>query len=1164
MKSTKLFFWSALVFVVPGALPAAEQPPSFSKDIRPFFIRYCSECHNSKKMKAGLELETFESLMEGSDSGPVLVAGKPDKSKIVRLVEHKDHPFMPPKESRQPKADEVKLLRAWVAAGAKNDTGKIKVVIPDIKPRVKTLAPVAALAYRPDGKLLAAGGDKEVTLLDPASGDVVAKLPWQTGKVTALAFSKDGKLLAVASGTAGTSGEVRIYTVPPGGRPAAKPDHTLAAHQDIILDLAFSPNGRYLASCGYDRLVKLWDVNTGKEVHRLKDHSDAVYSVAFSPDSRLLASASADRAVKVWDVATGNRLLTLAESTDWVYAVAWNPDGERLAAAGVDKSIRVWKVTARRGKLAQSVFAHEGAVTRLVYSKDGKTLYSLSEDRTVKSWDAGRMVERKVYARQPEAVLSLAVRPDQKQLALGRYDGKALLLDAATGKVVAQPLPVKPKRPQLHNLTPSEGRAGAVVRVTFTGKYLEGAVELTSTLPGVKAKFLGEGKTATCLQADVTIPASANAGVYKLGLKSASGQSAQLPFTVDLFPLVREKEPNDSPTTGQEVTLPVSIAGAIGKPGDLDYYRFRAKAGQQIGIQVVNTTASGPALQPFLRLTDARGKVLAESTNGLLGFTCPKAGTYAVGVRDREYRGHAGMSYRLHVGDLPIVTAVFPLGLRRGTEADIRIEGVNLGTVRTVRVKAPAKAAPGTRLPVPVTVSGRTLLGNPTVVVGEFPEVVSGPKNRAVLAVPGTANGRIAKPGATQTWRFRAKKGQRLILEVHARRLGSPLDSYIEILDGRGRSVPWVTLRSLAKTYVTFRDHDSVGPGIRIEAWSELAINDYLLVGSEVVRIKELPRNPDDDCQFFSRTGRRLGYFGTTPTHHSMGTPMYKVAVHPPGTRFPPNGMPVVTLYYRNDDGGPRQGKDSRLFFDPPADGEYQVRVGDSRDEGGSAFAYRLAVRPPHPNFTVRFNPPGPSVWKGGAVPMTVSADRSDGFGGEIAVRLENLPPGFSAPATSIPAGEDSTTFALWADATAKTPAKTSALKLVASASIGGKKVVREAMGGVVKALEPGDLVTTTAASEVTMQPGKQVRLRVKIDRRNGFAGRVPLDVRGLPHGVRVLDIGLNGILITEKENTRTIVIYAEPWVKPMAHPFVVLSRSERKGTEHAAKSVLLKVVAAK
>jgi hypothetical protein len=82
----------------------------------------------------------------------------------------------------------------------------------------------------------------------------------------------------------------------------------------------------------------------------------------------------------------------------------------------------------------------------------------------------------------------------------------------------------------------------------------------------------------------------------------------------------------------------------------------------------------------------------------------------------------------------------------------------------------------------------------------------------------------------------------------------------------------------------------------------------------------------------------------------------------------------------------------------------------------------------------------------------------------------------------------------------------------------------------------------------------------VKIERRNGFKGRVPVEVRGLPHGVHVLDVGLNGILITEAETSRTFVIYAEPWVQPTTHPFVVLARSERKGTEHAARSVLLRV----
>jgi hypothetical protein len=86
----------------------------------------------------------------------------------------------------------------------------------------------------------------------------------------------------------------------------------------------------------------------------------------------------------------------------------------------------------------------------------------------------------------------------------------------------------------------------------------------------------------------------------------------------------------------------------------------------------------------------------------------------------------------------------------------------------------------------------------------------------------------------------------------------------------------------------------------------------------------------------------------------------------------------------------------------------------------------------------------------------------------------------------------------------------------------------------------------------------------VHIERRDGFKGRVPVEVRGLPHGVRVLDIGLNGILVNEKETKRAIVIYAEPWVQPTAHPFVVLARREGKDSEHAAKSVLLRVAGSK
>jgi WD40 repeat protein len=1138
-----------LLFLAP--MISAAEPPSYGQQIRPFFAKYCLECHSGKAAEGGLDLSNHKTLLGGGDHGPVLTPGQAEKSRIVRMLEGKTKPAMPPKKAKQPTLAEVALIRAWVDGGARDDGKTVVVILPEILPRLATHAPLSALAYRPDGKLLAVGSHTRVQLVDPQTGDLRGSLPGQTDRVTALAFSPDGQVLAVASGKVGASGEVRLYRAALDKLPGEQPGMILA-HQDLIYGLAFSPDGKLLATCGYDRLIHLWDAATGKRVKDLRDHSDAVYAVAFSPDGKLLASGSADRAVKIWDVANGVRLHTLSESTDWVYTLAWNPLGGQLAGAGVDKSIRVWEVSAQGGKIVRSVFAHEAPVTRVIYSADGKTLYSLGEDRVVKAWDAARMVERLVYSRQAETVLSLAVRSDQKQVALGRFDGVLSLLEEATGKVQGEPLPIKPKPPVLDKITPSSGVQGRTLPLWLEGANLDGA-EVVTTIPDAKAGVVANR------EAQLAIPRQTAVGVYQISVKNAAGQSVTRPFTVDRFPLVEEVEPRASARTARTIPLPATIVGKIDRAGAVDFYRFEARAGEEIGIQALTGTV-GSKLEPILQLADGEGRVLLESSNGLLGYTCVRAGTYAVGIRDHDYRGDQTMHYRLYIGDVPIVTGIYPRGMQRGTKADVALDGVNLGTSRKVHVKVPADAGPGTRFPVAFKAPGGTPLGTLDVVVGEFPEVIDPVQDRT-LPVPGTANGRLMHAGASDVWKFQGRKGQRLILDVEARRAGSPLDSSIEILDSEGKLIPVATLRSVAMTYVTFRDHDSASTGIRLENWNDLAVNDYVFVGGELIRIRELPRGPDDDCQFFSARGQRIGFLGTTPTYHSLGQPMYKVMIHPPGTTFPPNGLPVVTLYARNDDGGPGHGKDSRLVFDPPTDGVYQVRIRDTRGQGSPQHVYRLTVRTPQPGFNVSFSPTAPAVSKGSGLPIGVVAERLDEFDGEIHLKLENLPPGLSAPETSILPGEITTSFTLFAEPGATLPAKPAPLKLAARAKIGGQDVIREVVGNVPVLNEPGDIAAITEQSEVTIKPGAETRVNVRIERRNGFTGRVPIDVRGLPHGVRVLDVGLNGILVTEKDTTRTFVLYAEPWVKPTQHPFVVFARREGKNTEHAARSVLLKVL---
>ena len=201
----------------------------------------------------------------------------------------------------------------------------------------------------------------------------------------------------------------------------------------------------------------------------------------------------------------------------------------------------------------------------------------------------------------------------------------------------------------------------------------------------------------------------------------------------------------------------------------------------------------------------------------------------------------------------------------------------------------------------------------------------------------------------------------------------------------------------------------------------------------------------------------------------------------------------------------------------------------------------------------------GASVWKDGAIPVAVTITRRDGFDGPVRVRLEGLPAGFHAPESFVEAGHTTTAFALSADAGATIPAD-ARIKLLAHSTINGKEIVHEAAGGLPTLIESGEIVPLVSATEIAIKPGQESRFVVDIVRQGKFTGRVPVEVRGLPHGVRVLNIGLNGILINERESRREVVLYAEPWVKPMEHPIVVLARSEGKNTEHAAKSVLLKV----
>ncbi len=1013
-----------------------------------------------------------------------------------------------------------------------------------LAPVVAAPPPVSAVAYSPDGKLLAAG-TRGTAFVFNAKNEPVAELTGQTQRVTALAFSATH--LAVASGEPGKSGIVKLYTL------AKLTDNpvTVTAHKDAIYTLAFSPDGATLATAGYDRAVHLWDVaKPDKPLRTLADHSDAVYSASWHKDGKLLATAAADRSIKVWEAATGKRLYSLTDATDWLYSVAWSADGKRLAAAGVDKSVRVWTADEKGGKLEHAAFAHSAAVLKVLWNADSTALFTAGDDKIVKKWDAAKLTETATFPARPETFLSAALAPDGKAIAVGRFDGVLELLDTTTGKPTATLLPAKPKPPAVGDVSPKSALRNTPTTLTLTGIGFDTAKEVTAN--GVALKLLPDGRTATSMKAEFT---PSTVGPVSVVAKGEGGDSMPTRVWVDRFEVIPEPKKTDSARTADVIPLQRTVAGKLDRAGAVDYFRIELKEGEEVGVQVIAADPKG--FDPVVTILDAKGTIVAEGS-GATGFRATEDATYAVSVADKELRGGSASEYRLHVGRVPVVTRLSCLGVRRGEATEVFVSGVFLNDADTRQtMTVPADAMVGSRVPIPMPMqAGEMPLGLPTLVVSEFPRATVLRGKGVVIDVPGTHDDVLLKHSA-EVW-FTAKKGQRLVVEVEAARLGSPLDSHIEIVDAKGQPVPRSVLRSVARTLTTFRDHDSANPGIRLDTWNELKMNDYLYGRGELLRIKDLPRNPDDDCQFVQVGGKRTGALGTTPVHHAQNAPLYKVELHPPGSTFPDNGMPTFDLPYRNDDGGAGFGKDSVLHFDPPADGEYKVRLTDTRGNSGPSYAYRLTVRLPRPDFTLSVSPQNPSVWKNGGVPITVTATRSDGFTGPIAISFDGLTAPFTLPATTIEAEQTTAVVTLFADGdTTKAPA---AYKAVGLAKIDGKDVKHEATGGTPTLRDPGDLVTTTNAAEVAIQPGQEAKLTVKVARQGDFKGRVPIEVRGLPHGVRVLNIGLNGILVMPDQTEREIVLYAEPWVTAMNVPVVVSARSERKGSEHAAKSVAVVV----
>ena len=813
------------------------------------------------------------------------------------------------------------------------------------------------------------------------------------------------------------------------------------------------------------------------------------------------------------------RVALTAAAREPIYTVTWNPAGTHFAC-GRQGKVELWD--AHQQQIVFQADDCRGAVMQVRFSPDGKRLYCAGGEPAVTgelrcyAWPEGQL--QWTSRGHTDAMISLAVQPQGEVIATGSYDRSILLWDAHDGRLLGE----------------LSGHHGSVNALDFhpRGRWLASAAE------------------------DKTV---------KLWDVSRQQRLATL------------SEPTQSQT-----------AVAFHPEG-----QWLVAGGQDKRIRVWDVTQRAESGNPPLLYTrfahDAPLLALAFDPAGELLFTTAedqlcKAWETATFTQLRSVSREQDWVSALAVAAAPPRLLIARLdGGWQIHPAQIDRSGLQIDEpfklLPTPPTTAITRNETGT---VESAADAAVAETEPRAAATQFMEAEPNdrPDQAQQLTIPAEVQGVLhSEHGADiDLYRFPARVGQTLVLETRGARIKSPIDTHLQVQTLAGEKVPWLKLRAVRDSYITFRPIDSRINGLRMHNWEEVKLNDYLYLDGEVIRVFQLPRGPDADFRFYERKGARRGYFGSTGLAHALEDPIYLVEPYPAHAQFVENGLPVFPVYFENDDEETQQlGKDSRVLFIPPEDGDYLVRVSDVRGFQGPDFRYELLIRAAVPDAQLQLTQRELKVPRGSGRRFTLQAERMDGFEGAIRIDVTGLPAGVTVPTPLvIEAGHDQVEAVLTIaeQVTELSPEQIQQIVFTATANLHGQPFTRMIAGfNKLDVLPPEKLrlhfladqtaasasprapqptrapeqsetseqglseqdaaeITATAASplELTIAPGETITARLLLERL-GFEQEIKLDVFNLPHGVIVDNIGLSGVLIRAGENERQIFLTAADWV---------------------------------
>ena len=343
MMTRKLKSIALAGFFLAGLQIQAQDKITYEDHVLPILRNACLKCHNPDKMRADLDLSTYNALMKGGGGGEVVAGGDADGSFLYQVITHAEEPTMPPNGKLSDK--EIEVFKKWIVGGLLETTGS-KAVMSD-KPKVDLTIDPDSLGKRPEGPapmpvevlsldpfvrtdrtsvstaiavspwapLVAIGGQRQVILYNTDNLKVAGIIPFPKGYPHSLNFSATGKLLDNGGGRGANLGFSTVWDVTKGEQLL-----TVGEDLDAVLATDISADQRYIAHGGPDRLVRIFSTDTGEMLHKIKKHTDWVTSMRFGPKGKYVASGDRAGGIHVWESEPGVRVASLI---GFFFGISW-------------------------------------------------------------------------------------------------------------------------------------------------------------------------------------------------------------------------------------------------------------------------------------------------------------------------------------------------------------------------------------------------------------------------------------------------------------------------------------------------------------------------------------------------------------------------------------------------------------------------------------------------------------------------------------------------------------------------------------------------------------------------------------------------------------------------------------------------------------------------